>query len=110
MLSEFLPARPEPAELQSAHGVACTRMQQLLDKADGAEPWLDGASGKLVSDNARVRCDPAAPRSAFAGARAQLLRLLGKTDAAWPWLNASGELVEGMLPRGHVLDMLGLQN
>lgn len=64
----------------------------------------------LLSEFLRARPEPAARQSAFAAACTPLPQPLDKAEDARPWLNADGELAEGILPRGHVLDMLGLQD
>ena len=61
-------------------------------------------------DLLRAHPDPVPPQSAFAATCARLPQPIDKAEDARPWLNANDELAEGMLPRGHVLDMLGLQD
>lgn len=58
----------------------------------------------------RACIEPSAPQSELAPGRARLPQPHDRAEDARPWLQGSGELlVEGKLPRGQVLDMLGLQ-
>ena len=63
----------------------------------------------LLSDFLRARPGPMAPHSAFAAACAQVLQPPEKAESAGPWLTANGELADGIMPRGDVLVMPGLQ-
>ena len=49
-------------------------------------------------------------QSALAAACARMPPPSDTSEDAEPWLYANGELLEGMLLRGHVLDMLGFQD
>ena len=65
---------------------------------------------ELLSEFLRALPEPAALTSAFETACGRLPQPLDRAEHARPWLSADGELAEGVLPRGHVLDMLGLQD
>ena len=64
----------------------------------------------LLSEFLRARSEPAALQSAVTAACARSPKPPDKAEGSGPWPAAKGELMESMLPRGHMLDMLGLQD
>ena len=70
----------------------------------------DAPDSLLLSEFLCARPEPAAPQSAFLAACARPWQPLDKAEDARRELNAESKLAEGTLLRGHVLDMLGLQD
>lgn len=70
----------------------------------------DAPDTVLLSEFLRVRSEPAALQSAVTAACGRSPQPPDMAQGSGPWPAAMGELVEGMLPRGHVLDMLGLRD